>query len=114
MSIRSTNVFVTPLLSESLTFNLVLRHRYEERSLGIFEVGPEDEDEEPVLREEGSRSKRVGQYFHWHLRRRVSLDTWWLVSGPCFSFRNSLLNPLRSGVGNFLCLHHRTGEDHER
>jgi len=65
MSIRSTNV-------------------YEEKSLGVFEVGPEDEDEEPVIKEGGSRSERVGRYFHWHLRRQVAFDIWWLVWGIFF------------------------------
>lgn len=113
MSIRSTNVFVPPLTSESLTSNIVLRHRYEERSLGVFEVGPEDEDEEPVMKEEGSRSERVGRYFHWHLRRQVALDIWWLASRFVF-FPAFLLSPQPSGVGNFLYLHHRTGENHGR
>ena len=80
MSIRSTNVSVPPLTSECLSSDIVLRHRYEERSLGVFEVGPEDADEEPALKEGGSRGEKVGQYFHWHLRRQVAFDIWWLVS----------------------------------
>ena len=80
MSVRSTNVFVPPLTSGTLTPDIVLRHRYEERSLGVFDVGPEDEDEEPVMKEGGSRGERVGRYFHWHLRRQVAFDIWWLVS----------------------------------
>jgi hypothetical protein len=111
MSIRSTNVFVPRLTSESLTSDTVLRHRYEEKSLGVFEVDPEDEDEEPAIKEEGSRSERVGRYFHWHLRRQVAFDIWWLVSNLTFS-PAFLLSPLPSGLGNFLCLHHRTGKDH--
>ncbi|KAI0085711.1 cation transport protein-domain-containing protein [Irpex rosettiformis] len=62
MSIRSTNV-------------------YEERSLGVFEVGEENEDEEPTLNESTPRRQRVFQYFGWHLRRQVAYDIWWLVSG---------------------------------
>lgn len=63
MSIRSTNV-------------------YEEQSLGVFEVEPEDQDEEPALREsQGSRRERIGRYFGWHLRRQVTYDIWWLVWG---------------------------------
>jgi hypothetical protein len=61
------------------------------------------------MKEGGSRGERVGQYFHWHLRRQVAFDIWWLVSGFSF-FPVFLLNPLPSGVGNFLCLHHRTGK----
>ncbi|OBZ78731.1 Low-affinity potassium transport protein [Grifola frondosa] len=51
MSIRSTNV-------------------YEEKSLGVFEVTPEDEDEEPNLDEKQPRRERIGKYFGWHLRRQ--------------------------------------------
>jgi hypothetical protein len=80
MSIRSTNVFVPAFKFERLTPDIVPRHRYEERSLGVFEVGPEDEDEEPAMKEGGSRGEKVGQYFHWHLRRQVAYDIWWLVS----------------------------------
>jgi len=80
MSIRSTNVSVPPLTSGNLSSNIVLRHRYEEKSLGVFEVDTEDEDEEPAMKEGGSRSERVGKYFHWHLRRQVSFDIWWLAS----------------------------------
>ncbi|PSR82949.1 hypothetical protein PHLCEN_2v5919 [Hermanssonia centrifuga] len=60
MSIRSTNV-------------------YEERSLGVFELPPVDEDEEPRLEENISRRERIGKYFGWHLRRQVAYDIWWLV-----------------------------------
>ncbi|CAL1696758.1 unnamed protein product [Somion occarium] len=63
LSIRSTNV-------------------YEEQSLGVFELPPEDEDEEPELGEgQGSRRERIGKYFGWHLRRQVAYDIWWLVCG---------------------------------
>ncbi|KAI0666217.1 cation transport protein-domain-containing protein [Trametes maxima] len=62
LSIRSTNV-------------------YEEKSLGVFEVSPEDEDEEPNLDEEQPRRERIGKYFGWHLRRQLSFDIWWLVFG---------------------------------
>ena len=106
-------MFVPPLTNKRLISDIAIRHRYEERSLGVFEVEPEDQDEEPVMKEEGSRSERVGRYFHWHLRRQVAFDIWWLVSNPVF-LPVFLLNPLPSGVGNFLYLHHRTGEDHGR
>ncbi|KAF8153943.1 potassium transporter [Crassisporium funariophilum] len=61
LSIRSTNV-------------------YEERSLGVFEAPPDDEDEEPdeILKAK-TRRERVGRYLGWHLRRQMSVDIWWLV-----------------------------------
>ncbi|TCD68599.1 low affinity potassium transporter [Steccherinum ochraceum] len=63
LSIRSTNV-------------------YEEQSLGVFEAEPEDQDEEPAIKEtQGSRAERIGRYFGWHLRRQVTYDIWWLVWG---------------------------------
>ncbi|KAH8101386.1 TrkH-domain-containing protein [Cristinia sonorae] len=66
LSIRSTNV-------------------YEEQSLGVFAAEPEDEDEEPALREsQGTRRERIGKYFGWHLRRQVAYDIWWLVCGIFF------------------------------
>ncbi|CAA7262705.1 unnamed protein product [Cyclocybe aegerita] len=61
LSIRSTNV-------------------YEERSLGVFEAPPDDEDEEPDdINKLGTRRERVGRYVGWHLRRQMSIDIWWLV-----------------------------------
>ncbi|EMD41450.1 hypothetical protein CERSUDRAFT_110026 [Gelatoporia subvermispora B] len=60
LSIRSTNV-------------------YEEKSLGVFEIPPEDEDDEPVINEKASRRERIGKYLGWHLRRQVAFDIWWLV-----------------------------------
>ncbi|CDO70946.1 hypothetical protein BN946_scf184829.g55 [Trametes cinnabarina] len=60
LSIRSTNV-------------------YEEKSLGVFEASPEDEDEEPNLDERQPRHERIGKYFSWHLRRQLAFDIWWLV-----------------------------------
>ncbi|KIM41983.1 hypothetical protein M413DRAFT_445173 [Hebeloma cylindrosporum] len=61
LSIRSTNV-------------------YEERSLGVFEVPPIDENEEPNdVNSLVSRKERVGRYLGWHLRRQMSMDIWWLV-----------------------------------
>ena len=100
MSIRSTNVFVPPLTSESLTSNIALRHRYEEKSLGVFEVSPEDDDEEPAIKEGGSRSERVGRYFHWHLRRQVAFDIWWLVSDLAF-FSGLLTESVAIRCGEF-------------
>jgi len=62
----------------------VIRHRYEERSLGVFEAAPDDVDEEPAMGEGGSRGERVSRYFHWHLRRQAASDIWWLVSENTF------------------------------
>ena len=46
---------------------------YEERSLGVFE-SPPDEDEEPVeITKLGSHKERVGKYVMWHLRRQMSI-----------------------------------------
>lgn len=62
---------------------LLLNHArsYEEKSLGVFEEAPADEDEEPTLGENVSRSERIGKYVGWHLRRQVAFDIWWLVIG---------------------------------
>ena len=54
---------------------------YEERSLGVFELHTEEEEEEPNLPETISRRERIGKYFGWHLRRQVAYDIWWLVCG---------------------------------
>jgi hypothetical protein len=54
---------------------------YEEKSLGVFEEAPADEDEEPTLDENVSRGERIGKYVGWHLRRQVAFDIWWLVLG---------------------------------
>jgi Trk-type K+ transport system membrane component len=59
MSIRATNV-------------------YEERSLGVFELPPEDYDEPQDLPKLPPR-ERVGRYLGWHIRRQLSNDIWWLV-----------------------------------
>lgn len=53
--------------------------RYEEKSLGVFEAAPEDEEEEPNLDEKQPRRERIGKYFGWHLRRQLAFDIWWLV-----------------------------------
>jgi len=58
ISIRSTNV-------------------YEERSLGVYEAPPGDD--EPDV--QGTRSERVGKYINWHLRRQLANDVWWLIGG---------------------------------
>lgn len=79
LSIRSTNV-------------------YEEKSLGIFEIPPEDEDEEPVLDNRVSRPERISRYIGWHLRRQVAFDIWWLVWGVwliCIIERGKLMDPAR-------------------
>ncbi|TFK62975.1 TrkH-domain-containing protein [Pluteus cervinus] len=62
MSIHSTNV-------------------YEERSLGVFEEPPDEEDEEPAdgVMEKFNRRERIGRYMNWHFRRQLSIDIWWLV-----------------------------------
>jgi len=103
MSIRSTNVSVPPLTSgsESLISDFVLRHRYEERSLGVFEVGPEDQDEEPAMKEGVSRGERVGRYFHWHLRRQVAFDIWWLASEISSFFSGHLIKSATIRCGEF-------------
>ena len=36
------------------------------------------------MKEGGSRSEKVGRYFHWHLRRQVAFDIWWLASSSTF------------------------------
>lgn len=45
---------------------------YEERSLGVFEAPPPDEDEEPGDLENLPSRERVGKYLDWHLRRQIS------------------------------------------
>ncbi|KAI0761664.1 TrkH-domain-containing protein [Trametes elegans] len=60
LSIRSTNV-------------------YEEKSLGVFEATPEEEEEEPNLDEKQPRRERIGKYFGWHVRRQLAFEVWWLV-----------------------------------
>lgn len=47
-------------------------HRYEERSLGIFEtpLGDMQEDLEKLPPRE-----RIGRYFNWHFRRQLSVGT---------------------------------------
>lgn len=45
----------------------------------MFELPPEDEDDEPVINEKASRRERIGKYLGWHLRRQVAFDIWWLV-----------------------------------
>lgn len=54
--------------------------RYEEQSLGVFEMPPDDEDEEPTFGMIKDPRERFGKYFGWHLRRQVAFDIWWLVS----------------------------------
>lgn len=49
---------------------------YEERSLGVFEAPPEDEDEEPDdINRLKTRRERVGRYVGWHIRRQMSIGT---------------------------------------
>jgi len=60
VSIRSTNV-------------------YEERSLGVFEAPPDDEEEDPEigdLTKVKSRKERVGRYVSWHVRKQMSIGEW--------------------------------------
>jgi len=92
---------VPPLISESLISDFILRHRYEERSLGIFEDGPEDQDEEPAIREVESGGVRVGRYFYWHLRRQSTLDIWWLASENSSFFSDRLTEPAIIRCGEF-------------
>jgi hypothetical protein len=53
----------------------MLCNSYEERSLGVFEAPPDDEDEEPSeeLKAINSRKERIGRYLGWHLRRQTSI-----------------------------------------
>lgn len=55
--------------------------RYEERSLGVFQVESEELEEEPNLDEKRPRRERISKYFGWHFRRQLSFDIWWLVWG---------------------------------
>ena len=77
VSIRSTNV-------------------YEERSLGVFEAPPDDEDEEPEdIHKITSRKERIGRYVGWHVRRQMSIDIWWLVWAVflvCIAERGNLMD----------------------
>jgi hypothetical protein len=71
---------------------------YEEKSLGIFEEPPEDEDEEPTLDDNVSRPERIGKYVGWHLRRQIAFDIWWLVWGIwliCIIERGKLMDPAK-------------------
>ena len=68
ITIRSANVSVPPLTPPSLIPNIAIRHSNKERSFGVFEIGPKDED-----RREGIRPERAGQDFHQYLRRQVAL-----------------------------------------
>jgi hypothetical protein len=52
-------------------------HRYEERSLGIFEAPLEEIKED--LAKLPSR-ERVGRYVNWHLRRQLSIGPYFLQS----------------------------------
>ena len=61
--------------------DIKLSCRYEEKSLGVFELPEVDEDEEPNLDEKQPRRERIGKYFGWHLRRQLAFDIWWLVWG---------------------------------
>ena len=73
MSIRTTNVYVLIAMFNSCRINLT-RCSYEERSLGVFEPPPDDEDEEPAdLNQIKSGKERVGRYIGWHLRRQLSI-----------------------------------------
>ena len=75
----------------SLPHTFTLFDRYEEKSLGIFEALPDDEDDEPALMEgRGTRRERIGlcihhycdthlteaslpaKYLGWHLRRQTA------------------------------------------
>jgi len=101
LSIRSTNVYVHVLQLFFLAsrFIYIFPNSYEERSLGVFEAPPDDEDEEPNdINNLKTRRERIGRYLGWHLRRQMSigwslemslffhsteclLDIWWLVWG---------------------------------
>ena len=82
MSIRSTNV-------------------YEERSLGIFEEPPIDENEEPNdLNSLPSRKERIGRYLGWHLRRQMSIGAYIHLPyvRPCVSLSLRLVLTPNSGM----------------
>lgn len=66
------------------------------------------------MKEGGSRSEKVGRYFHWHLRRQVAFDIWWLVSKSPSLFSGIPAESTVSGMGNFFYLHYRTGKNHGR
>jgi hypothetical protein len=55
----------------SYPFSVILTRRYEEKSLGVFEENPE-EDQEPSMEGTGSRRDRIGKYLGWHIRRQLS------------------------------------------
>ena len=48
---------------------------YEERSLGVFEEPPDEEDEEPADLNTLEPRQRIGRYVGWHLRRQISIGT---------------------------------------
>ena len=48
--------------------------------MGVFEISPDDEDDEPTFGTIKDPRERFGKYFGWHLRRQVAFDIWWLVS----------------------------------
>jgi len=52
------------------------------------------------MKEGGSRGEKVGRYFHWHLRRQVAFDIWWLASGSTF-FSNLLTESAAIRCGEF-------------
>lgn len=51
---HSIDQSVLPLTPEILISKIAIRHRRREGSLGVLEVGPEDKDEEPTLKEDWS------------------------------------------------------------
>jgi len=56
---------------------------YEERSLGVFEAPPDDEDEEPNdINGLKTRRERIGRYLGWHLRRQMSIGWSLRISSP--------------------------------
>ncbi|KDQ63183.1 hypothetical protein JAAARDRAFT_29190 [Jaapia argillacea MUCL 33604] len=69
MSVRSTNV-------------------YEERSVGVFYRGTEDEEE--------PKGEIFSKYLGWHIRRQLAFDLWWLAAALlliCIIERGNIMNP---------------------
>lgn len=53
--------------------------RYEERSLGVFEPPPDDEDEEPTDLGKLESRERIGRYLGWHFRRQLSVGAQYIL-----------------------------------
>ena len=67
---HSYNECVRPLSFFILSLNRL--GSYEERSLGIFEAPPDQEDQEPEDLNTLEPRQRIGRYLSWHLRRQLA------------------------------------------